>query len=113
MTFTHFAAALLALAVFCSSEQAARAGCFELVGCPQRDQFSDFDLSLIDCDRLNFIRNSIFAEKGYCFRHPKFRQMFGVYECQYETAVEVPLSAIERENILKIRRAEAEKGCPR
>jgi hypothetical protein len=113
MTYMHSAAVVLALVLFCSSGQPARAGCFELVGCPQRDPISDFDLSLITCDRLNFIRNSIFAEKGYCFRHPKYRQMFGVYECHYETAAEVPLSAMERENILKIRRAEAEKSCPR
>jgi hypothetical protein len=113
MRVSQIAAAGLALAILCVGTRLAQAGCFELVGCPDRDPFTEFDLSLIACDRLNFIRNSIFAEKGYCFDHPRYRRMFGRYECVYETAADVPLNATERDNIQKIRKMETEKSCPR
>jgi hypothetical protein len=101
-----------ALAILVGGGPAA-AGCFELVGCPDRDPFTEFDLSLFSCTRLNYIRNSIFAEKGYCFEQAKYRKMFGKRSCRYETAAEVPLTAMEKANILRIRRTEAEKTCPR
>lgn len=103
----------MTVALLCGGAPNAQAGCFELVGCPDRDPFAEFDLSLLSCKRLNFIRNSVFAEKGYCFQQTRYRRMFGRYECRYNKAVEVPLSTLERENIQKILHAEAEKGCPR
>lgn len=113
MRVSQIAAGGLALAILCGSEGPAQARCFEFVGCAHRHPFTEFDLSLISCKRLNFIRNSIFAEKGYCFEEPKYWGMFGEYECIYERAVDVPLNTRERENIRKIRQAEAEKRCPR
>jgi hypothetical protein len=113
MRLSSIAAACLALVLLCGDPRAAHAGCFELVGCPNRDPFAEFDLSLLSCKRLNFIRNSIFAEKGYCFQQTRYRRMFGRYECRYETAADVPLNTLERDNIQKILHAEAEKGCPK
>lgn len=113
MRLSHIAAACILAGVLCGGARGAHAGCFELVGCPNRDAFADFDLSLLSCKRLNFIRNSVFAEKGYCFQQTRYRRMFGTYECRYDKAVEVPLSVLERENIQKILHAEAEKGCPK
>lgn len=89
----------------------ARAACYEIIGCTNGDLYRERDLLRMSCQILGDVRNSIYAEKGYCFRKPGYRRMFGKPDCRYTSAAAVPLSRIERANVAAIRRAERSKGC--
>ncbi len=93
------------------SASRAEASCYENVGCPSRDRFSDSSLSSLSCQNLAFVRNTIFADNGYCFTSPKYRELFEGRSCRYRKAADVPLNRIERANIRAITRVEARKGC--
>lgn len=97
--------------MFAAGGQKAEAGCYEHVGCSERNYFSDFDLSLFSCEELKLMRNGIYAENGYCFSKPKYRRAFGNRNCRFGESGDVPLNAVERKNILAIVNAERENGC--
>ena len=63
------------------------------------------------CDALWLQRNSIFKSAGYCFRTPRGISAFGNAGCRFDDIHELPLSDIDRENVERISRAEAMKGC--
>ena len=91
----------------------AKAGCFEDVGCTDRDYFSEHSLSRLGCQNLDFLRNTIYAENGYCFRKHIYREIFGDENCRFDSSGDVPLNRIERMNISAIVSVERWKGCRR
>ncbi len=90
---------------------AARASCYENVGCSDRDYFSTRDLYRLSCQNLDYLRNSMYAERGYCFKKYRYQQLFGNGNCRFETSGEVPLNRVERANVDAIVRVERDKGC--
>lgn len=88
-----------------------RAGCYEDVGCTDRDRFSERALSRLSCQNLDFLRNSIYAENGYCFKDADYQHIFGNKYCRFETSGAVPLTHLERANVLSIVDLEKAKGC--
>jgi hypothetical protein len=57
--------AAFAIAAFlCAAGQEAEAGCY---------------------GGLGFLRNSIFAEKGYCFRKTEYRELFANTKCRFDS----------------------------
>jgi hypothetical protein len=97
----------------------ALAGCFDLLGCTDRDLFSKHFSYLAsrsqgpNCDFLWQMRNQIFAEHGYCFRTARGISEIGNEGCRYNDLASVPLNAIERANVATIAQAERLKSCPR
>jgi hypothetical protein len=96
----------------------AFAGCYDILGCTDRDLFSrNFEYLAAphptgpNCDFLWQMRNGIFAEHGYCFRSARGKAIFGNEGCRYHDAESVPLNPIERANIATIARAERLKFC--
>jgi hypothetical protein len=98
----------------------ALAGCYDILGCTDRDLFSrNFEYLAAphpigpNCDFLWEMRNGIVAEHGYCFRSARGKETFGNEGCRYREAESMPLNWIEWANIATIRRAERLKSCPR
>jgi hypothetical protein len=89
----------------------ARANCYELIGCSDKDYFKSADLVQLSCQALWEVRNWIYKENGYCFHTPKTIKTFGNAGCLYDDAAEVPLNAAERHNVKAIKKVEAKKGC--
>jgi hypothetical protein len=89
----------------------ARAGCYEDVGCTDRDNFSERALARLSCQNLAFLRNSIYAENGYCFKDADYQHIFGNDYCRFDISSAVPLTRTERENVLSIVRMEKTKSC--
>jgi hypothetical protein len=91
---------------------AARAACYEDVGCSDTDLFVAEDLQrLAECDILWEMRNTIYKENGYCFHKPKAIQVFGNAGCKFDDAGAVPMSSVERDNVAVIKNVEQRKGC--
>ena len=89
----------------------ARANCYELIGCSDKDRYKISDLMQIRCQPLWEVRNWIYKERGYCFRTPKAIEAFGNAGCRYDDVAQVPLNEIERANMKAIKSVEAKKGC--
>lgn len=97
-----------------ATPSAARAACYEGVGCTDRAHVSARQLArLADCDILWEMRNGIYKERGYCFRTQRGIASFGNAGCQHDDMGVVPLNAYERANVAAIQQAERMKGCPR
>ena len=111
-TTLRFSIALIggAIAVL-AAPQPARANCYELIGCTDKDYFKSADLMQLGCQPLWEVRNTIYKENGYCFHTSKAIKAFGNAGCKYDDAGEVPLNAAERYNVKAIKKAEAKKGC--
>jgi hypothetical protein len=105
------AALALAVAALIASPSSARANCYELIGCTDKDYFKASQLKQLSCQILWEVRNTIYKENGYCFHTQKAIQVFGNSGCKYDNAADVPLNAAERHNVLAIKKAEAKKGC--
>lgn len=101
-------ASLLLLAL---TPNIAQAACYETVGCTNIDYFSDADLYSLSCQNLAHLRNSIYAENGYCFKKRQYQQTFGNQNCRFDVSAEVPLNRIERANVAAIIGVERDKGC--
>lgn len=108
--------ALLALALASGS---AFAGCYDILGCTNKNDFSrhynDYlasSKSGPNCEFLWTMRNEIYAEHGYCFQTQRGRDAFGNANCRHTDQSKVPLNSIERANIATIARAERAKSCP-
>jgi len=92
--------------------QAASAACYEDVGCTDRSRFDEAKLSrLASCDILFEMRNTVFKERGYCFKTPRAIETFGNAGCRHDQIAAVPLNDIERANVATITRLEAAKQC--
>lgn len=97
---------------------AARADCYDVLGCTDRDDFSRgwrYLASVEDgptCEFLWTMRNAVFAEHGYCFRTARGRAAFAG-PCRTSDVDALGLSRIERANVDTIARAERAKNCPR
>jgi hypothetical protein len=92
--------------------QAATAACYEDVGCTDSSRFDEAKLGrLASCDILFEMRNTVFKERGYCFKTPRAIEMFGNAGCRYDQIASVPLNDIERANVATITRLEASKQC--
>jgi hypothetical protein len=89
----------------------ANAGCYEIIGCTKSDAFQERDLSRMSCQILGEVRNSIYAENGYCFKKLKYQRMFGNQGCGYTSDGDVPMSRLERANVRAIRNVERSMGC--
>lgn len=90
----------------------ARADCYDVFGCSERDRFRATDLrSGPTCEFLWTMRNSIYRQRGYCFATPRGVDTFGNEGCRYRDIARVPLNATERANAATILRVEREKGC--
>jgi hypothetical protein len=98
-------------AALVASTSPARANCYELIGCTDKDYFKAWQLKQLSCQILWEVRNTIYKENGYCFHTQKAIQVFGNAGCKYDNAGDVPLNAAERHNVLAIKKAEAKKGC--
>lgn len=108
----HVAAAafLLLFALFHGPSE-AEAGCYESVGCTDKQYFSGDALSRFGCQSLAFLRNSIYAENGYCFKNPQYSAIFLKETCRFNNDSDVPLNEYEHANILAIVKTEREMGC--
>ena len=91
--------------------QPARANCYELIGCTDKDRFKAGQLKQLSCQILWEVRNTIYKENGYCFHTSKAIAAFGNAGCLHDNAADVPLNAAERYNVTAIKKAEAKKGC--
>jgi hypothetical protein len=89
----------------------ARANCYELIGCSDKDRYKISDLMQLGCQPLWEVRNWIFKENGYCFRTAKAIEAFGNAGCRYDDIAQVPLNGIERHNVKAIKSVETRKGC--
>jgi hypothetical protein len=94
-----------------SRPEPARANCYELIGCSDKDYYKLSDLMQLGCQPLWEVRNWIYKENGYCFKTPKAIKAFGNAGCLYDEAAQVPLNQFERYNVKAIKKAEAKKGC--
>jgi hypothetical protein len=63
------------------------------------------------CEELWVERNSIYKERGYCFKTARGIRYFGNAGCQYDSERDVPLSQAERARIAAIVRTERAMGC--
>lgn len=63
------------------------------------------------CQELWVERNSIYKERGYCFKTERAINYFGNAGCRYDSESAVPLSESERARIAQIQRRERENGC--
>ena len=109
--YKAFVVSILMALLSAASSSSARAGCYEGVGCTDRDHFSEEALARLSCQNLDFLRNSIYAENGYCFRKSGYQHIFGNEYCRFENSAAVPFTRIERANILAIVAVEDEKSC--
>jgi hypothetical protein len=92
----------------------AGAACYEDVGCTNRNYFSERDLyRLAGCDILWEMRNTIYAERGYCFQSSRGISTFGNAGCRHDRPDDVPLNDAERANVATIAAVERAKSCPR
>ena len=103
------AAVVLALAV---RGEPARAACFESgVGCTNDHYISKGVLNTLSCDALWTVRNSIYDERGYCFRTERARESFSNDDCYVKDASRLKFNSYERTNIDRIVVVERKKGC--
>jgi len=93
------------------SPSPARANCYELIGCTNKDYFTAAQLKQLSCQILWEVRNTIYKENGYCFHSKKAIKAFGNAGCQIDDMGKVPLNAAESHNVTAIKKAEAKKGC--
>jgi hypothetical protein len=89
----------------------ARANCYELIGCTNKDYFTTAHLKQLSCQILWEVRNTIYKENGYCFHTQKAIQAFGNAGCKFDNMGDVPMNAAERHNVAAIKKVEAKKGC--
>lgn len=94
-----------------SGSSAARANCYEIIGCSDSQYFESADLNQLSCQALWEVRNWIYKERGYCFKTPNAIKAFGNAGCLHDDIAQVPLNQFERANVKAIKKAEARKGC--
>ena len=115
--FRHCVAAAALLASL-AIPSASEAGCYDILGCANRNDFarhfSDYLASAADgpnCEFLYQMRNEIYREHGYCFTTPRAISTLGNDGCRVTNIERLGLNAMERRNAATILRAERVKGC--
>ena len=93
------------------------ADCYDILGCSDRNAFAAHYGYLASpdgptCDFLFTMRNTIYAQHGYCFKTARAIRELGNSSCHIYDMAAVPLSQIERNNVATIQRAERAKRCP-
>jgi YARHG domain len=110
---THRSLAALALLCALAIPMAARADCYDVFGCSNRNLFRMRDLvSGPNCEFLYTMRNAIYAEHGYCFRTKRGIATFGNANCVSSNPEALGLNGVERANAATILKAERQLGCP-
>src|SRR5215207_6338060 len=66
-----------------------------------------------ECDRLYVARNQIFRDLGLCFTRATAVSTFGNAGCQYDRAVDMPMSERDRARVRRIVAQERALGCER
>lgn len=90
----------------------ASAACFESgVGCPDDHYIPRSVLSTLSCDALWMVRNSIYDERGFCFKTARALETFSNADCYVRDASRLKFNAYERTNIDRIVAVERKKGC--
>jgi hypothetical protein len=104
--------AALATLVAAGAGQPARAACFESgIGCTDSHYISKSRLAPLSCDALWTVRNTIYDERGYCFRTRRAIETFSNDDCSVSDVKDLPLNRFERTNIDRIVGVERQKGC--
>ncbi|MGH6923019.1 MAG: YARHG domain-containing protein [Propylenella sp.] len=103
--------ACFALTLASFTTEPARADCYELIGCSDRDYMHIENLVQLSCENLWHVRNRIYDEHGYCFQTWRAQQAFDNSDCWVEEQADVELSEIEQYNITRIVGAESQNGC--
>ena len=107
---TLFISAVLLGAV--NSGHAAQAACFESgIGCTDTHSIAKSALSGLSCDALWTVRNTIYDERGYCFRTARAKDVFSNDGCSVTNAAQLAFNKYERTNIDRIVAVERQKGC--
>lgn len=92
--------------------QTAHAACFESgVGCTSTHAIPKGVLSTLSCDALWTVRNSIYHERGYCFRTERAQESFSNEGCYVTDANALRFNSYERTNVSRIVSVEKAKGC--
>lgn len=92
--------------------QPAGAACFESgVGCPDDHYIAKSVLNGLSCDALWTVRNSIYNERGLCFKSARAIEAFSNEDCSITDPALITFNAYERANIDRIVAAERRKGC--
>jgi hypothetical protein len=89
----------------------AEAGCYEDIGCSDRDIMHVDELKETSCSNLWHVRNEIYHENGYCFASDRGRRFFSNSGCTEQEQANLQLSAVERHNVEAIATAEIAKDC--
>jgi len=66
-----------------------------------------------ECDRLYYRRNALFKELGLCFTRATAVSTFGNAGCQYDRAVDMPMTERQRAMVKQIVAQERDLGCDR
>lgn len=106
---TFIAVAGLGLALAAPPAQAA---CFESgIGCTGDHYIAKSQLRALSCDALWTVRNTIYDERGYCFRTERALAVFSNEDCHVSNAARLGFNSYERANIDRIVAVERAKGC--
>ncbi len=90
----------------------AHAACFESgIGCTDDHYMTKSALRGLSCDALWTVRNTIYDERGYCFRTARAKAVFSNDGCHVSSASSLAFNAFERANIDRIVAVERSKGC--
>lgn len=63
------------------------------------------------CFNLWVERNSIYKAYGYCFKTAKAINYFGNAGCTYDNAAAIPMSRLDKQRVLAIKKRERQLGC--
>lgn len=102
---------LLAVMALATPAWAEGSNCYEQIGCPHKDRFTQKMLRSLSCQILWDVRNTIYKQNGYCFTTNRSIEAFGNDGCRFKTVAEAPLNAMEKANVVALQRAEKRKGC--
>ena len=92
--------------------QPASAACFESgIGCTDSHFIPKSQLAQLSCDALWTVRNTIYDERGYCFRTERAMETFSNEDCSISNAKQLAFNRYERTNIDRIVAVERQKGC--
>ena len=88
--------------------------CFENLGntgCPRQETFPLKDIRKLSCQNLWTVRNSIYNDRGYCFKTQTAIQTFDNSDCFVTDAGAIRFNEHEVRNISRIVKVEKEKHC--
>ena len=104
--------ALLIAIVLLGASNSARADCYDVFGCSDKNYFRAKDLmGGPNCEFLWEMRNNSFGQHGYCFHTQRAIQTIGNAGCMFANIDQVPLNRFERANVSTIRSVETSQGC--